>query len=68
MQAQIDRFSRAASDRVLPDRRCQAVCSGQFLASTPPKAGLRPGPTAIQYRRVITRTGELDGAKDTDGG
>jgi hypothetical protein len=67
MQAQIDQFSRVASHRVLPDRRCQAVCGGQFLA-TSPKTGFRLAPTAIQYRRVITRTGEVDGAKGTNGG
>ena len=67
MQAQIGRFSRVAADGVLLDRRSQAVCGGQFLA-TAPKARLRPAPTAIQYRRVTTRTGELDGAKGTDGG
>jgi hypothetical protein len=67
MTAQIDRFSTVASVWVLPDRRPWAVC-GAPLSATTPKAGLRPAHTAIQYRRGTSRTGELDGAKDTDGG
>jgi hypothetical protein len=67
MPAQIDRFSTAASVRVRPDRRPWAVCGGPFCATTP-KAGLRPAHTAIQYRRGTSRTGELNGAKGTDGG
>ena len=31
-------------------------------------AGVIRACLAIQYRRATTRTGELDGAKDTDGG
>ena len=67
MPAQIGRFSRVASVRVLPDRRSWAVCGGPLSGITP-KTGLRPAHPAIQYRRGTTRTGELDGAKDTDGG
>jgi hypothetical protein len=67
MQAQIDRLSRVAFDRALPDRRSRAVCGGPFSATTP-KTRLRSAPNAIQYRRATTRTGELDGAKGTDGG
>ena len=33
-----------------------------------PNAGMPPAHTAIQYRRGTTRTGELDGAKEADGG
>ena len=67
MQAKIDRFSRVASDRVLPDRRSWILCGGP-LSATIQEPGLRPAHPAIQYRRVITRTGELDGAKGFDGG
>jgi len=31
-------------------------------------AGVMRARLAIQYRRATTRTGELNGAKDTDGG
>jgi hypothetical protein len=31
-------------------------------------AGVIHAHRSIQYRRATTRTGELDGAKDTDGG
>jgi hypothetical protein len=67
MQEKIDPFSRVTSDRVLPDRHSQAACGGLFSATTP-NSGPRPGPSAIQYRRVTTCTGELDGAKGVDGG
>ena len=67
MTAQIGWFSRVALIRVLPDRGSCAVCGGPFSAITP-KSGLRPVHTAIQYRRGTTRTGELDGAKEANGG
>ena len=67
MSAQIGRFSSVASIRVVPDRRSWAVCGGALSATTP-KTGLRPAHPAIQYRRGTTRTGELDGAKEADGG
>jgi hypothetical protein len=67
MQEKFDPFSRVASDRVLPDRRSQAACGGLFSVTTL-NSVLRPGPSAIQYRRATTRTGELDGAKGIDGG
>ena len=67
MPAQIGRFSRVALIRVLPDRGSCAVCGGPFSAITT-KSGLRPAHTAIQYRRGTSRTGELDGAKEANGG
>jgi hypothetical protein len=67
MTVQIGRFSRVTSVRVLPDRGSCAVYGGPFSATTPPKR-LRPAHTAIQYRRGTSRTGELDGAKEADGG
>jgi hypothetical protein len=67
MSAQIGRFSGIATVRVLPDRRSWALCVGPFSFITP-KTGLQPAHTAIQYRRGTTRTGELDGAKEADGG
>jgi hypothetical protein len=68
MPAQIGRFSRVASVRVLPDRGSCAVCGGPFSAITTPKAGAKPDYTAIQYRRGTSRTGELDGTKEADCG
>ena len=67
MPAQIVRFSGVALIRVLSDRGSCAACGGRFFV-TPSQSGLRPAHTAIQYRRVTTRTGELDGAKEADGG
>jgi hypothetical protein len=79
MQQKIDPFSRVASDRVLPDRQPLPGCLrrsvfgdlsrvNQVGRATTPNSGLRPGPSAIQYRRVTTCTRELDGAKGIDGG
>ena len=68
MQGQIDRFSRVASVRGLPDRRSWPVCGGPFSATTPRTGLSGRSPRAIQYRRGTTRTGELDGAKEADGG
>jgi hypothetical protein len=67
MPAQSGRFSRVALIRVLPDRGSCAVCGGPISAITP-KIGLQPDHTAIQYRRGTSRTGELDGAKEANGG
>ena len=67
MPAQISRFFRIASVRVLPDRGSCAICGGPFSAITP-KAGF--GLLIPQSSTVVTttRTGELDGAKDVDCG
>ena len=67
MRAQIGQFSRVASIRVLSDRRSCAVCGGRFSAITG-KGEFGPVHSAIQYRRGTSRTGELDGAQETDGG
>jgi hypothetical protein len=68
MPAQIDQFSRVAVVRVSSDRGSQAFYGGKFSAVTP-QSGRRPDPPPpIQYRRGITRTGELDGATEADGG
>lgn len=67
MAAQIGWFSKVALIRVLPDRGSCAVCSGRLCAITL-QSGLGPEQTPIQYRRGTTRTGELDGAKEADGG
>jgi hypothetical protein len=67
MPAQIGRFPRIAVLRAGPDRRVGANCVGACYI-TAPKYGLRPAHPVIQYRRGTTRTGELDGAKDIDGG
>jgi hypothetical protein len=67
MPAQIGRFSRIASVRGLPDRGSCAVCGGPFSAITP-KSRASARSYAIQYRRGTSRTGELDGAKEADGG
>ena len=64
MSVQIYVFSRLISIRGRPDR---GSCGGRlsiFLS----KSGIRPDLTALRYRRATTRTGELDGAKGTDGG
>ena len=65
MPAQIGRFSRVASVGVLPDRGSWALCGGPLSGDHPQEPGFRPAHPAIQYRRVTTRTGELDGAKDS---
>ncbi len=67
MTAQIGRFSRVALIRGLPDRGSCAVCGGPFSVLTP-KTGLRPVHRAIQYRRGTSRTGELNGGKEANGG
>ena len=65
MAAQKNLFFPVISIGVFPGRD---VCRGQFSVFAPPTIGLRPDHTAIQYRRATTRTGELDGAKDVNGG
>jgi hypothetical protein len=67
MPVQAIRFSRVAWPRVLPDRGACAFCGGPFSALTA-NSGLRPDYTATQYRRGTSRTGELDGAQEADGG
>ena len=66
MQAQIGRFSRVALLRspIVAPGPSATVC----LPASDPKSGPRSAHTAIQYRRGTTRTGELDGAKEADGG
>ena len=44
------------------------VCIDRLSAITLPNVGLRSAHTAIQYRRGTTRAGELDGAKEANGG
>ena len=69
MRAQIGRFSRVALIRVLPDRELWAVCEGLlFGISSQKRTSARAHTAAIQYRRATTRTGDLDGAKEVDGG
>ncbi len=68
MSARIDRFSGMTAVRVRPDRRSNAVCDGSFLASTPKSFASVRLPRNPVPSRHITNRGELDGAKDTDGG
>jgi hypothetical protein len=68
MRAQIGRFSRVALIGVRADRGSWAVCDGLLSGIAPQKRTPRFAHTAIQYRRGTTRTGELDGAKEADGG
>ena len=70
MAAQIGRFSKVALIRVRADRGSWAVCDGLLSGIAPQKRTSVPRSdhTAIQYRRGTTRTGELDGAKEADGG
>jgi hypothetical protein len=68
MRVQIGRFSRVASVRVLPDRRSCAFCGGQFSTVTLQKrASARSQRNPLPSPRT-TRTGELDGTKEADGG
>jgi hypothetical protein len=68
MPAQIGRFSRVALIRVLADRGSWAVCDGLLSGISSQKRTLVRPYIAIQYRRGTTRTGDLDGAKEADGG
>jgi hypothetical protein len=65
MPAQLGRLSREPRIRVLPDR---AVCASVEFPPSPSPSGLRSAHIAIQYRRGTSRTGELDGAKEANGG
>jgi hypothetical protein len=67
MTALIGRFSGVAWIGVLPDRGSCAVCGGQFSAIKL-KYRLPPAAPLNRYRRGTTRTGELDGAKEINGG
>ena len=67
MPAQIGQFCGVVWVGVIPDRGSCAHGGGRFPAAHR-KNGLRPDHTAIQYRRGTPRTGELDGAKEADGG
>lgn len=44
------------------------VCIDRHSAIALPNVGLRSAHIAIQYRRATTRAGELDGAKEANGG
>ena len=68
MTAQIGRFSRVALIGVRADRGSWAVCDGLLSGTTPQKRTSVRSPRNLQYRRGTTRTGELDGAKEADGG
>jgi hypothetical protein len=68
MTVHIGQLSRIASVRGLPDRGSCAVCGGPFSVITPKTRASARAHTAIQYRRGTSRTGELDGAKEADGG
>ena len=68
MSASIEQFLRIAAVGVHPDRRSNAVCGGSFLVMTSKSrtsARLSRNPVPSRH---ITNRGELDGAKDTDGG
>jgi hypothetical protein len=68
MSAKIDRFSRMTAVGVRPDRRSNADCGGPFLAITPESHASARLPRNPVPSWHITNWGELDGAKDTDGG
>ena len=68
MPAQIGRFSRVVVIRVLADRGSCAICEGPLSGVHPRKRTSARAHIAIQYRRGTTRTGELDGAKEANGG
>ena len=68
MSASTDRFLSMAAVGVRPDRRSHAVCGGPFLALTPESRASARLPCNPVPSWHITNRGELDGAKDTDGG
>jgi hypothetical protein len=68
MSARIDQFSTMPVVGVRPDPRASAVCGGSFLAITPKSRVSARLPRNPVPSRHITNRGELDGAKDTDGG
>ncbi len=68
MPAQIGRFSGMTSVRGLPDRRSWTVCGGPFSVITQKnRASARSHRNPVPSWH-ITNTGELDGAKEADGG
>jgi len=68
MTAQIGRFSRVALIRVLPRSWLLRRLRRSVFGPHPPKPGF--GPFTPQSSTVVatTRTGELDGEKETNGG
>ena len=68
MQTMINRFLWVETIRVYADRRSCAVCGGQFIVTRSPNLG--NGPITPQSRTVVAHheRGELDGAKEVDGG
>jgi hypothetical protein len=68
MSARIDRFLRMTTVGVRPDRRSSAVYGGSFLATARKSCASAQLPRNPVPSWHITNRGELDGAKDTDGG
>lgn len=68
MSARIDRFSLQAAVGVDPDHRCSAVSGGSLVAMAPRSRASTQLPRNPVPSWHITNWGELDGAKDTDGG
>jgi hypothetical protein len=68
MSASMDRFSGIPVVGVGPDRRSSAVWGGSFVAIAPKSCALARLPRNPVPSWHITNRGELDGAKDTDGG
>ena len=68
MQAPIRRFLGIKTAGVHADRRPWTVCGGRFSILGFPNPGY--GPIAAQSRTVVTHheRGEVDGAKEVDGG
>ena len=68
MSASTDRFLSMAAVGVRPDRRSSAVYGASFLVLTSKSRTSARLPRNPVPSRHITNRGELDGAKDTDGG
>ena len=68
MRAPVGRFLGIKTIRVYPDRRPWTVCGGRF--SVIGSSNLGYGPITAESRTVVAHheRGELDGAKDVDGG
>ena len=68
MRAQIGRFLGIGMVGVYPDHRPCALCGGRFSVIGSPDPGC--GPISAQSRTVVAHheRGELDGAKEVDGG
>ena len=68
MQAPIGRFLGIKTIRVYPDRRPWTVCGGRFSVMGSPNPGY--GPITALSRTVVAHheRGELDGAKEVNGG